>query len=607
MLDRIWGGLFSMKRSTDCTEARRSPRCRPDLRLELLEDRRLLTASLAAIPAQTGPAQMGAAVLLNGSGATGTTQQTFSVTSSNPDIAATVAQGPFFSVSVTHTASSTPGDISFNGTLVMQLFQDLTPKTVSMIQQFVNDGYYIGKDFTRIANNFPTATDYVAQGGAPNANGGGNSGQPGTPFSNEIVQQLAFTNPQQVAMANAGGTSTNDTQFFLTTAIPTFLDYNYTQFGQLVTGQNILTDMTQVSLTSQPLNPSENSFPVSPITITAASLSNTNVNGVLHIDTTQAKAGETSTITVTATDPISHTISTQSFKVTVGKYTGPSSPPINFRPFANPVTKSVLYGASTQVQLSGQSGNPTASTTESLSYSLVTQPTHGTVTNFNSKTGTFTYKPNPGYLGTDSLKYTVTSTNSAKAPVTVSNPATVTLDVASGVTGTVRQIDRVLFVTPVPHRGHKFTNTILVTQTSGANPTILVTVNGLTDTYQPAASSLDEIIVYGSKANDKITIDPSVTVPATLDGGHGGRNKLVAGSYNVREHGWFGHTILVGGTGRNQLVGRMGQVRFKPTSTSSLIFAGISNGRNSYNRPNPPGGTFYKFVHGHLVVASSRR
>ena len=84
-------------------------------------------------------------------------------------------------MSVNHVATtnpSYPNDISFTGTVVMQLFQDLTPNTVSMIEQFVNDGYYVGKDFTRIANGFPGTTDYVAQGGAPNSDGTGNSGQP---------------------------------------------------------------------------------------------------------------------------------------------------------------------------------------------------------------------------------------------------------------------------------------------------------------------------------------------------------------------------------------------------------------------------------------------
>jgi cyclophilin family peptidyl-prolyl cis-trans isomerase len=604
MLERIWVSFFPTGRPRLGNEPRRSERSRCRLKFESLEDRKLLTASLATLNNITVPAQMGYQVLLDGSGATGTSQQTFTVTSSNPDIGASIAQGKYFSVDVSHTAASS-SDISFTGTLVMQLFQDLTPNTANMIQEFVKDGYYVGKDFTRIANGFPGATDYAVQGGAPNSNGTGDSGQPGTPFADEFVQQLAFNNSQLVAMANKGIPVTNDTQFFLTTSTPTSLDYKHTVFGQLVSGQSILTDMTMVQLTNNPVT-GEKSFPQSPITINTATLSDTNVSGVLHVDTTQAKAGETGTITVTATDPTTNTQSTQTFTVTVGSYTGPSSPPINFRPFAIPVSQDVTFGTSGTVKLTGQSGNPTASTTETLSYSLVSQPQHGTVSNFNSTNGTFTYTPNAGYLGTDTLRYNVISTNTALAPVTTSNPATVTINVVPGETGAVRVVNSVLLVTPKPHRGRKFTNTIVVSQTTGANPVIQVSVNGIVDSQQPLVSSLSQIVVYGSKANDKITVDPSVTVTTTLDGGHGGRNKLLAGSSNTREHGWFGHTTMVGGSGRNQLVGLAGQVRFKPTRTSSMIFAGVPHGRNKHNRPNPPGGTFYRFVDGHLVVVYSK-
>ena len=55
-------------------------------------------------------------------------------------------------------------------------------------------------------------------------------------------------------MANVGGTDTNDTQFFVTQsnsnpiATPTSLDYGYTIFGQTVSGQSILNDMTEVAV-----------------------------------------------------------------------------------------------------------------------------------------------------------------------------------------------------------------------------------------------------------------------------------------------------------------------------------------------------------------------
>ncbi len=51
----------------------------------------------------------------------------------------------------------------------------------------------------------------------------------------------------------------------------------------------------------------------------------------------------------------------------------------------------------TTVQLAGTSGYPDTTTPSTLTYSLVSQPAHGTITNFNSSTGTLTYTPDKDY------------------------------------------------------------------------------------------------------------------------------------------------------------------------------------------------------------------
>ncbi len=215
--------------------------CQPSL--DALEDRQLLTASLQAISTVTVPALQGYTVpLLANSGATDA--QTFTVTSSNPDITASVAQGPFWTLGVSYNDSANPTD-SFTGSLTFQLFQSLTPNTVKMIEQFTNDGFYVnsGDYFPRIVSDFDSPLTTVIQGGATNDTGTGSSGQPNTPFANENVQQLALTGVDQLALANAGGTDTNDTQFFINTGPADALGYNYTVFGQLVAGQATLTQM----------------------------------------------------------------------------------------------------------------------------------------------------------------------------------------------------------------------------------------------------------------------------------------------------------------------------------------------------------------------------
>jgi cyclophilin family peptidyl-prolyl cis-trans isomerase len=621
MWDRIRGGRSLVARDTEGTNEKPLRKATRQPLVEILEQRQLPTASLQPISNLTVPAQQGyTQPLLANTGATAA--QSFTVTSSNPDVAVSIAQGPFWSLGVSYTDPNNSSD-NFTGTLTFQLFQNLASNTVSQIEAFTNDGYYVnsGKYFPRIVTNFVEGVD-VVQGGAATLDGSGSSGQPNTPFANENFQQLAFSGTGQLAMANSGGTDSNDTQFFINTGSPTSsttlnntLGYNYTIFGQMVAGTNTLLQMTQIPVMDN-TSTGEDSQPVNPLTITSATLSSTNPNGVLLIDTTQAMAGETSTITVTAHDA-DGTTATESFTVTVGAYGGPdtatSPPSINFRPFASPVTAAAQSGVPTQITLAGTSGYPISSLPSTLSYSLVSQPAHGTVTNFDASTGTFTYTPAKNYIGTDTFQYEVNATGptlpSGTAPVTptvsTSNPNTVTVTVGAVNTGAVMMIGPDLVIQPLPKQ-HGGTNYITVNQipmaTASGGAVLEVYVNGQLDATAPGIATVNQIIVFGGRrTNNYITLTPNVTVPATIDGGHGRENGLKGGSGPTREHGWFGFTTLTGGTGANQLIGLAGHVKFKPTKSTTEIFAGVPMRRTSDLNPTPPGGTFYRFVHGRLV------
>ena len=121
--------------------------------------------------------------------------------------------------------------------------------------------------------------------------GTGSSGQPNTPYANENVQELALTGVDQLALANSGGTDSNDTQFFINTGPADSLGYNYTVFGQLVAGQTTLTQMaTQVAVQKNPVT-GEDSQPVNPLTITSASLSSTSPDGVVILEHHGGEAG----------------------------------------------------------------------------------------------------------------------------------------------------------------------------------------------------------------------------------------------------------------------------------------------------------------------------
>jgi cyclophilin family peptidyl-prolyl cis-trans isomerase len=404
---------------------------------ENLEDRQLL-AALAPIPALSVPALQGYTLPLDGSGTTDA--QTFTASSSNPDIAVSIVSTTFWTVGISYTDPVTSSN-SFTGTLTFALFGNLTPNTVKMISEFTNDNYYVntGDFIPRIVTDFGGTPYTVIQGGATAPQGDeGPSGQPNTPFANENLQQLALTGFDQLSMANSGGTDSNDTQFFINTGpLDSALGYGYTVFGQLVSGAATLADIAAVPVMASSLT-GEVSEPQNPITITSTSLSSTNSNGVVLIDTTQAHPGESAVVTVAATDSAGATITqaSQSFAVTVGPYAGStvagSIPAVDFKPYALPVTATTGSYAPVPIQLAGQGTFPIAPV-PAPAYAILSTPAHGTISNFDPATGTVTYTPTPGFTGTDSFTYVAYSNQPNTAVSTASsNPATVTITVTQG-------------------------------------------------------------------------------------------------------------------------------------------------------------------------------
>ncbi|MDX2036073.1 MAG: peptidylprolyl isomerase [Isosphaeraceae bacterium] len=688
-------------------------------RVESLEGRTLLVASLAPIPNVSVQQFLGFQVPLNGSGAG--TGQTFSVTSDNPRVVASVASGRFLTLQITH-ASSGGGDPAINGSVVIQLFQDLTPTTVSRIEQLVNSNFYSGKNFHRITNNFPGASDFILQGGS--VNGAGNDsppaqGQPGGlpatgfPFVDEPVQQLAFTGTYQLAMANSGDDS-NTSQFFFTTGSPQFLNFQHTIFGQVVSGFDVIDQMTRVQVSG--------TTPVNPVLISSATLSNTNPNGVVHLDVSNARANETANVTVTATDPSTNTTATQSFRVnttefqqsnnsraflvqyptnvTVGrnqnavfKLTGVGPEPtdtltytvqgnisagstpvftpvdssratasvdangvvtvrpvnnftgtidlvvgvrdqvdrsntgnlenaanysthrmtvtvnsdttqLNLQPIALPVQISVPITNASPVQLLGNTANPQSSQT--LSYQVTEPPLNGTLGNINQTTGVVNYTPNPGYVGPDFFSYTVTDVG-APTPNLTSPQVSVNINVTNTLTNSVRVIGRVLVVSPRPNLPGVTTD-VLVNNVEGR---LQVTVDDAIDQLQPLSTAIDSIVVYGTKADDTITIADSVTQRATLDGGHGGRNVINAGPTSSILHGWFGRNRMTGSPEYDLLYGRKGRVKFVESAGNDANATVEPNLKKKYGYQgklrNAPKTTFFRFVNGRLVATKLGR
>jgi cyclophilin family peptidyl-prolyl cis-trans isomerase/protein-disulfide isomerase len=120
------------------------------------------------------------------------------------------------------------------GDVVLQLFPDKAPLAVNSFVFLARQGWFDGVTFHRVIPGF------MAQTGDPSGSGRGN---PGYLFDNEIDPALKFDRAGLVGMANSGP-DTNGSQFFITFGPAPHLDGGYTIFGEVLTGMDVLEQLT---------------------------------------------------------------------------------------------------------------------------------------------------------------------------------------------------------------------------------------------------------------------------------------------------------------------------------------------------------------------------
>jgi cyclophilin family peptidyl-prolyl cis-trans isomerase len=119
------------------------------------------------------------------------------------------------------------------GEFVIELFPDKAPVTVNNFIFLAKEGFYDGVTFHRVLEGF------MAQTGDPTGTG---MGGPGYEFANED-SDLVFDKEGVVAMANAGR-DTNGSQFFITFGPTEWLNGDYTIFGQVISGMEVVKSLT---------------------------------------------------------------------------------------------------------------------------------------------------------------------------------------------------------------------------------------------------------------------------------------------------------------------------------------------------------------------------
>ena len=117
-----------------------------------------------------------------------------------------------------------------NGDVVIRLLPDIAPKHAKQIQTLVARHFYDGIVFHRVIPGF------MAQTGDPTGTGSGGSDLPNVPLE---ASSTPFKRGS-VGMARAQEPDSANSQFFICTADTPSLNGNYTVFGEVVSGMDVI-------------------------------------------------------------------------------------------------------------------------------------------------------------------------------------------------------------------------------------------------------------------------------------------------------------------------------------------------------------------------------
>ncbi|MBI2516857.1 MAG: peptidylprolyl isomerase [Opitutae bacterium] len=136
--------------------------------------------------------------------------------------------------------TATPNEVAViktsYGEMTLAFWPDVAPKTVENFKKLAREGFYDGTAFHRIIKGF------MVQGGCPNTKAG-QTGMPGTGGPGWKVKAEFNAKPHVrgvISMARSQHPDSAGSQFFICHGDARFLDRQYTAFGQLTAGDDVL-------------------------------------------------------------------------------------------------------------------------------------------------------------------------------------------------------------------------------------------------------------------------------------------------------------------------------------------------------------------------------
>ncbi len=123
------------------------------------------------------------------------------------------------------------------GDMVIQFWPDAAPETVANFKKLAKSGFYDGTCFHRVIKGF------MIQGGDPLTKDPGKeaiwgTGDPGYKVKAEFNDHSHVRGV--ISMARSQDPNSAGSQFFICHGNPTFLDHQYTAFGKLIKGDDVL-------------------------------------------------------------------------------------------------------------------------------------------------------------------------------------------------------------------------------------------------------------------------------------------------------------------------------------------------------------------------------